>query len=196
MEFPKAELPNHEKKLLLASCCGPCSCYALSLLKYNNIDVEVLFYNPNIHPKKEYEKRKEENKCYAQKLGFKFSDLDYEPEVYLEQVRKAGLENEPERGKRCDLCFFMRLRQAAEYAVSNGYKIFSSTFGISRWKDYEQVLRAAKRVVVSYPNLIHWDYNFRKLGGEDKRAKIVRESGMYNQDYCGCIYSKKDFETK
>ena len=134
-ERPKLKTPEGEAKILLHSCCAPCAGDVMAELKRSDIDYTILFYNPNIHPKKEYEIRKNENKRFADKLKVPFVDLDYDKEAWFHKVK--GYEFEPERGYRCTLCFDMRFERSAFYAFENNFKIFSSTLGTSRWKNLD-----------------------------------------------------------
>ena len=133
----KIALPEGKNKLLMHSCCAPCSGAVLERIQDNGIDFSILFYNPNIHPKKEYELRKEENVRFAEKNQIEFIDLDYDVENWFERIR--GFENHPERGYRCSICFNMRFERTALYAYENGFDIISSCLGISRWKNMEQI---------------------------------------------------------
>ena len=126
IDLPEIKLSIGEK-LLLLSCCAPCSGDVIQTLAANKIDTTVLFYNPNIHFEEEYQKRLEENKKFALENGFDFVDLNYDPANWFEEVK--GLEDEPEKGERCYKCFAMRLRKTAEYAQANGFKIFADTSG-------------------------------------------------------------------
>lgn len=170
-------------KLLLLSCCAPCSVGVIQDLHDQGQDFTVLFYNPNIRPKDEYEKRRDENKRICAELGVPFVELPYDPDTWTQATK--GLENEPERGKRCDICFFIRLKQAASYARKNGFTRFSSVLGISRYKDFDQVCRAGLKA--AQEEQIDYDVtNWRKNGGEEKRARLTKEKGLYSQKYCGC----------
>ena len=189
-EFPDLSLPTGCSKLLLHSCCAPCSGEMILALKQNQIDFKILFYNPNIHPKREYLLRKEENQKFAQELGIEFIDLDYDKDNWFEQVQ--GLEFEPERGARCTLCFDIRFQVSAAYAVNNGYEVYTSSLGISRWKDFEQITSCGQKAAAEHPKLIYWDYNWRKKGGSDRMIKISKEYQFYQQQYCGCVYSLRD----
>lgn len=175
-------------KILLLSCCAPCSCAVIEKLARDNTDVTVLFYNPNIHPEQEYEKRRRENEDFCTRQGVPFVSLEYAPERWHETVK--GLENEPERGKRCSACFLMRLRRTAAYAKENGFDIITSVLGISRYKDFDQVTAAGQQAAQEY-GIKYDDTNWRRGGLEQERQKLVRETGMYAQDYCGCLYSKR-----
>lgn len=174
------------KKLLVLSCCAPCSCGAIKKLVESGTDVTVLFYNPNIFPKQEHDKRLEEQRRVCEALGAHFVALAYEPDVWEKAV--AGLENEPERGKRCSVCFELRLRQAQEYAKTHGFEALTSVLGVSRYKDLAQVNAAARRawMKVGKP---YWANDWRKNGVEELRRALVKEFKMYQQTYCGCKYS-------
>ena len=182
--------PQGEKKLLLHSCCAPCACDIMLSLKQSEIDTTIIFYNPNIHPKAEYEIRKEENIRYAEKLGFDFIDCDYDTDNWFERIK--GFENEPERGHRCTLCFDMRFERTALYAHENGFNLISSTLGISRWKDMNQINDCGHRATERYPEISYWDYNWRKGGGSQRMIVISKEEQFYQQEYCGCVYSLRD----
>ena len=177
-------------KLLLLSCCAPCSGDVMQTLADSGIDTTVLFYNPNIHYTEEYQIRLDENKDFATKLGLGFVDLDYDPENWHQEVE--GLELEPERGKRCSSCFTMRLRRTAEYARDNGFKVFADTLGISRWKDLQQVHDAGKMVAAEVPELLYWPDNWRKRGGSQRMNEVAKNEAFYRQQFCGCIYSRRD----
>lgn len=186
---PKLNLP-FGNKLLLLSCCAPCSGDVMKTMAENGIDATILFYNPNIHFENEYQIRLEENKVFAAKLGLDFVDLDYDPDNWHKAVE--GLEMEPERGERCSICFAMRLRKTAEYAHNNGFEIFADTLGISRWKDLKQVHAAGEMVALEFPNLTYWPYNWRKKGGSQRMNEVAKDEEFYRQQFCGCIYSRRD----
>lgn len=177
-----------EEKLLLLSCCAPCSCGVIKQLALQGRVFTVLFYNPNIDQEAEYQKRLLENKRVCDAFGVPFVELPYEPEVWREAIR--GLECEPERGKRCSACFYLRLVRTARYAKENGFTAFSSVLGISRHKDMAQVnteaRKAAEKVGISYD-----ETNWRKGGLEELRRALNKEMQLYNQEYCGCIYSRR-----
>lgn len=182
-------MPEGRRKLLLHSCCAPCSCEIMQTLKSSGINFSVLFYNPNIDTFEEYSKRKIEVVRYAEKLKIPFSDLDYDNNSWLE--RASGYEEEPEKGRRCSICFDMRMERTALFACENGFDIFTSSIGISRYKDFEQITQSGKRAALRYENLIYWDMNWRKNGGSDRMESLARDEGFYRQNYCGCIYSKR-----
>jgi predicted adenine nucleotide alpha hydrolase (AANH) superfamily ATPase len=154
------------------------------------IEFTVLFYNPNIHPEAEYTLRKEENIRYAQALGVPFIDLDYDKDHWFARVK--GLEWAPERGERCTACFDMRFERSALYAVEHGFSVFTSTLGISRWKDMDQINGCGARAAARHEGLQYWDYNWRKGGGSARMIEIAKKETFYQQEYCGCVYSLRD----
>ena len=183
-------LPDGTKQLLLHSCCAPCSGEVIDSLVKNEFDFTVLFYNPNIHPKREYELRKDENKKFCQKQGIAWVDADYDRDNWFARV--SGLENEPERGVRCSVCFDMRFERSALYAMEHNFRWFTSCLGISRWKDMEQINRCGMRAASRHPSLGYWQYNWRKNGGSQRMIELSKRERFYQQEYCGCVYSMRD----
>ena len=156
----------------------------------SNIETTVFFYNPNIHPQEEYEIRKDENKRFCEKLGFNFIDADYDKDNWFERIK--GLENEPERGARCTQCFDMRFERSALYAKENGFKVYATTLGISRWKDMDQINSSGEKAANRYDEIKYWDFNWRKKGGAARMIEISKREQFYQQEYCGCVYSLRD----
>jgi len=189
-ERPVIQMPCNENSLLLHSCCAPCAGEIMEAVAASEIDTTVYFYNPNIHPIEEYEIRKEENKRYCDKLGFKFIDADYDKDNWFERIK--GLEDEPERGARCTQCFDMRFERSALYAHENNFKVFATTLGISRWKNMDQINDSGKRAAQRYNTVEYWDFNWRKDGGSSRMIEISKEENFYQQEYCGCVYSLRD----
>ena len=187
---PDLELSEGENNLLLHSCCAPCAGEIMEAVAAANIKTTVYFYNPNIHPLEEYEIRKEENKRFCEKLGFDFIDADYDKDNWFQRVK--GLENEPERGKRCTVCFDMRFERSALYAHEHGFNYFATTLGISRWKDMNQINDSGKRAAERYKDVSYWDFNWRKDGGSSRMIEISKREKFYQQEYCGCVYSLRD----
>lgn len=181
-------LPCNHKKLLLHSCCAPCSCGILSMLKESCIDFSVFFYNPNIVPETEYLKRKDENKRFSDKLGIPFIDADYNTDYWEQNI--TGLENEPEKGKRCSICFYLRMKCTADFANKNGFDTISSSLGISRWKNFDQVTSCGKKAASEFPGIIYWEQNWRKNGGVEMMAAFSKSENFYRQNFCGCRYSR------
>lgn len=178
------------KKLLVLSCCAPCSCAAIKHLVDQGVQVTVLFYNPNIYPQAEYEKRCAEQARVCQQLGARFEQLSYEPNVWEAAVK--GLENEPERGKRCSACFLLRLKKAQQYAKEHHFDALTSVLGVSRYKDLEQVNQAA-RLAWMQIGKAYWAKDWRKDGLEELRRALIQEFNLYKQTYCGCKYSLQTF---
>ena len=187
---PDLELSEGVNNLLLHSCCAPCAGEIMEAVAAANIKTTVYFYNPNIHPLEEYEIRKEENKRFCEKLGFEFIDADYDKDNWFQRVK--GLENEPERGKRCTDCFDMRFERSALYAQQNNFNYFATTLGISRWKDMNQINDSGKRAAERYKDVSYWDFNWRKDGGSSRMIEISKREKFYQQEYCGCVYSLRD----
>ena len=156
----------------------------------SDIQTTVYFYNPNIHPQEEYEIRKDENKRFCDKLGFDFVDADYDKENWFERIK--GLENEPERGKRCTQCFDMRFERSALYAHEKGFDVFATTLGISRWKDMNQINESGLKAVSYFKDIDYWTFNWRKNRGSEDMIKVSKNERFYMQEYCGCIYSLRD----
>jgi len=156
----------------------------------SKINFSIFFYNPNIHPQKEYEIRKNENIRFAQKMNIPFVDADYDTSNWFSRVK--GMEFEPERGARCSECFDMRFERTALYAHEHGFKVIVSSLGLSRWKDMNQINRCGVKAASRYNGLIYWTYNWRKKGGALRMYEISKREGFYQQEYCGCVYSLRD----
>jgi predicted adenine nucleotide alpha hydrolase (AANH) superfamily ATPase len=179
-----------EGKMLLHSCCAPCSGEVIEAMAASGLDITIYFYNPNIHPREEYNLRKDENIRFAEKLGLPFIDADYDTTNWFARVK--GMEWEPEKGKRCTECFDMRFERTALYAYENGFPMFTSCLGISRWKDFDQINGCGERAAARYEGISYWDYNWRKNGGSSRMLDISKRENFYQQQYCGCIYSLRD----
>ena len=187
---PTLTPPNGEKKVLLHSCCAPCSGEIMEAMAASGIEFTIFFYNPNIHPRHEYDIRKDENIRFARKMNIPFIDADYDRDNWFERVK--GLEWEPEKGKRCTACFDMRFERSALYAHEHGFKVFTSSLGLSRWKDMDQINDSGVRAAGRYPNIAYWTYNWRKGGGSARMYEIAKREEFYQQEYCGCVYSLRD----
>ena len=187
---PILETPGQQKKVLLHSCCAPCSGEVMEAMTASGIDYTIFFYNPNIHPKREYEIRKNENIRFAEKHAIPFIDADYDADNWM--ARAKGLEMEPERGLRCTMCFDMRFERTALYAHENDFPVMTSSLGISRWKNMEQINDSGERAAAKYPGVTYWTHNWRKLGGAERMIEISKREQFYQQEYCGCIYSLRD----
>jgi len=174
-------------KLLLHTCCAPCSAAIIEYLLAEGIRPVLYYFNPNIYPRTEYEIRKNECTRYAQSLGLEIIDGDYDHEMWLQTV--AGLENEPERGKRCLSCFKIRLSAAARMTVEKGLDTFATTLASSRWKSLEQIAEAGRWAAGQFPEIRFWEKNWRKEGLSERRRILLQANGFYNQTYCGCEFS-------
>ena len=190
------EFPSENKKVLLHTCCAPCSSAIIEYLLANGIEPVIYYCNPNIHPYEEYLIRKDECTRYAEALGLEIVDADYDHQQWLEAVR--GLENEPERGGRCMECFRFRLLMTARYASERGIDVITTTLASSRWKSLEQIdaagqwacKKASSENAGAVP-VIWWGRNWRKGGLQERRNQIIKEYGFYNQLWCGCEFSRK-----
>jgi epoxyqueuosine reductase len=182
--------PNGENRVLMHSCCAPCAGELMEAMIESAIELTIFFYNPNIHPKKEYEIRKNENIRFAEKMNIPFVDADYDVQNWFNRAK--GMEYEPERGIRCTMCFDMRFLRTALYAHENNFKVFTSSLGISRWKNMDQINDCGKRAASHYEDITYWEYNWRKDGGADRMYQIAKRENFYKQEYCGCIYSLRD----
>lgn len=187
---PQIATPNEHKRVLLHSCCAPCSCDVIATMIESGIDLTIFFYNPNIHPREEYLIRKNENIRFAQKHNIPFIDADYDRENWFARIK--GLELEPERGKRCTTCFDMRFERTALYAHEHDFKVITSSLGISRWKNMDQINECGMRAASRYPEVVYWAYNWRKFGGSQRMYELSKQEEFYQQEYCGCVYSLRD----
>ena len=182
------QLPSEFNGLILHCCCAPCSTAVLECLIFNKIRPVLFFFNPNIHPEKEYQKRRDEWLHLADHLKLEAVVGDYDTKSWFDLVK--GLEHEPERGRRCDLCFECRLKATAILAEQRGIRYFSTTLATSRWKSKPQVDAAGLRAEGAVEHAKYWDQDWRKEGLVGRRYELVKEIGFYNQLYCGCVYSK------
>lgn len=153
----------------------------------NGIRPTVFYCNPNIYPAEEYEIRKREAIRFVTSQGLDFVDADYDHTRWLCDV--AGLENEPERGRRCLRCFTLRLEATAAYAAGHGFRLFTTTLASSRWKSLNQINEAGKIAASHHPGTVFWEQNWRKGGLQERRNQLLKEYGFYNQLYCGCEFS-------
>lgn len=190
IERKSLALPGGFKKVLLHSCCAPCSGEVMEAMQASGIDFTIFFYNPNIHPLKEYELRKQENIRFAEKFGIPFVDADYDRDNWFDRAK--GMEDEPERGARCTMCFDMRFERTALYAHEHGFPVITSSLGISRWKNMAQINDCGVRAASHYPDMLYWENNWRKGGGSARMVEISKRENFYQQEYCGCVYSLRD----
>ena len=175
--------------LLLHSCCAPCSSTCLERLK-DKFKITVLYYNPNIDEEEEYEKRKAEQIRFLKETGWaEFLDCDHEAEAFAKMAQ--GLEEEPERGKRCYACYALRLEKTAELAKAHGFGYFATTLTLSPHKNADWLNEIGEteggRYAVKY-----LFSDFKKQGGYYRSTALSQEYGLYRQDFCGCKYSKRN----
>ena len=181
-------------KMLLHSCCAPCSSYVLQVLS-DFFDITVFYYNPNISPIEEYELRKEEQKRLIKSLNFKnrvdFLDCAYE-NYEFENISK-GLESEPERGKRCFKCYELRLRKTAEMAKNLNYEFFTTTLTVSPYKNAEWINQIGENLSKKY-DVNYLVTDFKKNDGYKKSIELSKKYNLYRQNFCGCKFSKEHYK--
>ena len=182
-------------RLLLHSCCAPCSSYVLEYLS-EYFFITVFYYNPNITDRKEYEKRVEEQKRLIRELPVKheitFLEGEYEPELFTETVK--GMEQLPEGGARCEKCFELRLAKTAKLAYEGMYDYFTTTLSISPLKNAEKLNAIGERMAELHGGISYLNSDFKKKNGYKRSVELSEEYRLYRQDYCGCIYSRLERE--
>ena len=182
--------PEKPPRLLLHSCCAPCSSYTLEYLsRYFNIT--VYYFNPNISPKQEFDKRFEEQKRLISQMPFKNSvtlvEGDYNYDDFLEIAK--GLENVPEGGERCFRCYKMRLESTARLAKEQGFDYFCTTLSISPLKNSQKINELGFEIEEKYG--VKWlPSDFKKREGYKRSIQLSREYSLYRQNFCGCVFSK------
>lgn len=211
---PAIIIPEGCTKVLLHACCAPCSSAIVEWLLAHHVTPVIYYFNPNIYPLEEYEIRKNESKRHAASLGLEWIDDDrlkteeqpcgYGHEAWREAV--CGLEHEPERGKRCEACFYYRLLATARKAQELHIPFFATTLASSRWKNLDQINAAGLKAQRSVSEAVcqqsglttqwsnseavrFWPQNWRKDGLQERRNELLKEYGFYNQIYCGCEFS-------
>lgn len=173
-------------RLLLHSCCGPCSSRCLETLK-EKFAVTVLYYNPNITDRAEYEKRKGEQIRLLRETGWAdFLDCDYDPAAFFSAVK--GLEEEKEGGARCYCCYELRLAETARVAAEKGFDFFCTTLSVSPHKNAQWINEIGERLEKEYG--VQWLYSdFKKQNGYLRSVELAKEFHLYRQNYCGCVFS-------
>lgn len=185
-------------RLLLHACCCPCSSHCIEVL-HDVFDITIFFYNPNIDEKQEYEKRYAELLRFTREADFArevhVTAGTYEPERFYEMA--AGMEDLPERGARCRCCYEMRMRQSALYALENGFDYFSTTLSISPYKNSRWINEIGEQLEQELEGNVRFLHSdFKKEDGYKRSIQLSREYGLYRQDYCGCVFSKRDRDRK
>lgn len=179
---------KENKRLLLHTCCAPCSPYVIEHLQ-GKFDVTAFFYNPNIHPLKEYQLRLEEMKKLCTNIGIELIIGNYDVDRWF-QIAK-GMEREKEGGKRCELCFKMRLHQTACTAQKNDCQYLATTLTVSPHKNATVINQVGRELQNKHP-ITFYEADFKKHDGFKKSCELSKTYGFYRQNYCGCIYSKRN----
>ena len=188
----KSIINNLEKghnKLLLHSCCAPCSSSVIEQIK-NYFDITVLYYNPNIEPQEEYQKEKV-NKKLLKELNIKYYEIDYLNEEFKNKI--IGYENEPENGFRCHLCYELRLEKTAEIAKEKNYDYFGTTLTVSPYKSSKIINEIGSKLAEKY-QIKYLFSDFKKENGYQRSIELSKKYNLYRQNYCGCLYSRKENE--
>ncbi len=190
IELEKIIKSNGDKKpsLLLHACCAPCSSYVLEYLN-SHFNITLFFYNPNIYPKDEYQKRLNELKrlVLEMELDIKIIEADYEPNEFFEISK--GLEKLPERGERCKRCYRLRIEKAAAQAQKGGYDYFCTTLSISPHKNAEWINEIGNELSYTY-GIKFLPSDFKKKNGYIRSIELSRKYNLYRQNFCGCVFSK------
>lgn len=181
-------MEQKKNKIVLHACCAICSGYPISYLKELGYDVIVYFYNPNIYPQSEYQKRLDAERTLCKHFDVELVEGEYEPQEYFDFVK--GFENEPEKGLRCDKCFELRLKKTAEFAKSINVDVFTTSIVISPHKNYVKLSEIGENIAKDL-GINYLSVDFKKKDGFLKTNKISRELGLYRQNYCGCKFAMR-----
>ena len=189
-KLPQEKVPT----LLLHSCCAPCSSYCLEYLS-DYFEITIFYFNPNIYPEEEYRKRVEEQKRLARELPARYPihviEGIYEPKQFYEAVK--GLEKIPEGGERCFACFALRLKEAARLAAEKGFDFFTTTLTISPLKNAAKINEIGQQCAEE-SGVVWLPTDFKKKEGYKRSIELSAEYGLYRQDYCGCVFSRRERE--
>lgn len=183
-----ASLGATRPRLLLHSCCGPCSSYVIEYLS-QYFDITVLFYNPNIHPEEEYLHRLETQRELVRKLGgAELAETEYNPDSFFAAVK--GFESDPEGGSRCELCIAQRMRVTAAAASEGAYDRFCTTLSVSPHKNAAVINSLGYALEEEFG--VKWlPSDFKKRGGYKRSVDLSKQLGLYRQNYCGCVFSRR-----
>lgn len=188
------EKEGRTPRLFLHSCCAPCSSYVLEYLS-RYFEITVFFYNPNISPAEEYEKRVEEIRRMIGEMEFvhpvKLVEGEYDPQVFFRMAK--GMENIPEGGERCFGCYRLRMEEAARLAKEGNYDYFTTTLSISPLKNAQKINEIGEELAEIY-QVSHLPSDFKKKNGYKRSIELSGEYELYRQDYCGCVFSKRERE--
>lgn len=192
----KLQAEQKVPRLFLHSCCAPCSSYVLEYLS-EYFEITLFYYNPNISPEEEYKKRVEEQRRYIEARKFvhpvTFIEGNYCPEKFFKMAR--GMEEVPEGGERCFACYRLRLEETARMAYEGGYDYFTTTLTISPLKNAEKLNEIGRELAEIYKVPV-LPSDFKKKNGYQRSVQLSREYGLYRQDYCGCVFSKREMERR
>ena len=202
LELEKIIKKNQNEEVVpsvfLHSCCAPCSSYCLEYLA-EYFAITIFYYNPNISPAEEYEKRVEEQRRLIDSLNEKtkykisFVEGEYKPEDFYAMAK--GMEELPEGGERCFKCYEMRLREAAVLAKERGFDYFATTLTISPLKNAKKLNEIGEKLGEEY-GITHLPSDFKKKNGYKRSVELSKEYGLYRQDYCGCVFSKREYQER
>nr|WP_177296991.1 epoxyqueuosine reductase QueH [uncultured Blautia sp.] len=188
------EKEGRTPRLFLHSCCAPCSSYVLEYLS-RYFEITVFFYNPNISPSEEYEKRVEEIRRMIGEMEFvhpvKLVEGEYDPQVFFQMAK--GMEHIPEGGERCFGCYRFRMEEAARFAKEGNYDYFTTTLSISPLKNAQKINEIGEELAEIY-QVSHLPSDFKKKNGYKRSIELSGEYELYRQDYCGCVFSKRERE--
>lgn len=188
------EKEGRTPRLFLHSCCAPCSSYVLEYLS-RYFEITVFFYNPNISPAEEYEKRVEEIRRMIGEMEFahpvELVEGEYDPQVFFRMAK--GMEHIPEGGERCFGCYRLRMEEAARLAKEGNYDYFTTTLSISPLKNAQKINEIGEELAEIY-QVSHLPSDFKKKNGYKRSIELSGEYGLYRQDYCGCVFSKRERE--
>lgn len=191
------ETSDRKPSLLIHSCCAPCSSYVLEYLS-QHFDITLLYYNPNISPKSEFEYRVSELKRLISEMPLdketKIVIPEYNDREFYNEVK--GMEDIPEGGERCFKCYEIRLRKAIGYAKENSFEYFTTTLSISPYKNAEKLNEIGERLAGEYGGVKWLPSDFKKKNGYKRSIELSRMYNLYRQDYCGCIFSKAERDNK
>lgn len=173
--------------MLVHVCCAPDALYVMGLIR-NDYDVSGFFCNPNIHPEEEYRLRLTETQKVADILDFDLIEDIYDPQNWFVLTEK--FKAEPEKGRRCDVCYALRLQRTAQKAAANGFDMFATVMSLSPWKK-SKVMNRMGRMFANRYGIDYLEADFKKKDGFKKSVELSKSHGLYRQDYCGCVYSKR-----
>ncbi|UCD83299.1 MAG: epoxyqueuosine reductase QueH [Deltaproteobacteria bacterium] len=183
-------MESGKQRLLLHTCCAPCSTSVIERLR-SDFHLSAFFFNPNIHPREEYELRARQMREYARKAGMEFIEPKYDTERWFASTR--GMETEPEGGKRCLVCYRLRLESTAEYAARSSYDYFTTTLSLSPHKNAQNINQIGREISQEY-RIKYLEADFKKKDGFKRSLELSKTHDLIRQDYCGCIYSKQGKE--